>query len=75
MKEYETGRRVIEGFRLPGGEPATQNEHLWIAFLRLVFYDNVPAPQMKIQFARQVLCPLAGCSVCNDGEAERQDCG
>lgn len=75
MKGNETGQRVIEGFRLPDDAPATQNEQLWIEFLRLVFYDHVPAPRMKIQSARQVLCPPAMLCGCNVGEAERQDDG
>jgi hypothetical protein len=54
----EESRHVVEGFRLPDDGPLSENEHLWIAFLRLAFYEQVPPPPMKVQSARQALLPL-----------------
>ncbi len=54
----EVSHRVVEGFRLPDDGPLSENEHLWIAFLRLAFYEQVPPPPMKVQSARQALLHL-----------------
>lgn len=75
MKDYLTDRRVFDGLRLPDDGPINQNERLWIEFLRLVFYDEVPPPQIKISFARQVFCPPTRLSDFTRHEAERQSDG
>jgi hypothetical protein len=39
-----TERRVVEGCKLPSTGPLTGNELAWIEFLRIVYADEVPAP-------------------------------
>lgn len=47
MSEAKHDRRVVEGFRLPFDGPPTENELSWIKVLRLIFNEDVPAPNIK----------------------------
>lgn len=55
MNTSKIDKRVVEGVRLPNDGPANHNEMQWLQLLRLVFRDDVPAPQMGIARARQML--------------------
>ena len=41
-------RRVVEGFKLPSDAPPTENERIWIEFLRIICNDEVPAPDCEM---------------------------
>jgi hypothetical protein len=41
-------RRVVDGFMLPSDAPPTENERVWIEFLRIICNDEVPAPDSQM---------------------------
>jgi hypothetical protein len=54
-----TARRVVEGFKLPSDAPPTENERIWIEFLRIIYNDEVPAPDSKMVVGLRVLLGVA----------------
>ena len=51
----KTARRVVEGFKLPSDAPPTENERVWIEFLRIICNDQVPAPDSEMVVELRVL--------------------
>jgi hypothetical protein len=39
-----SGKRIVEGCKLPSTGPITDDERAWIEILRIVYDDVVPAP-------------------------------
>lgn len=48
-------RRVVEGFKLPSDAPPTDNERIWIEFLRIICNDEVLAPDSEMVVGLRVL--------------------
>lgn len=44
----KTARRVVDGFKLPSDAEITENERIWIEFLRIICNDQVPAPDSEM---------------------------
>lgn len=60
-----TGRRLIEGCKLPSTNPLTGNELAWVEFLRIIYADEVPAPN----FDQVVQLRLMGWrTLCSDAD-------
>ena len=55
MNTGQNTRRVVEGFKLPSDAPPTENERIWIEFLRIICNDEVPAPDSKMVVGLRVL--------------------
>jgi len=56
-----TGRRVVEGMRLPSDRALSENEWAWIEFLRLASGETDPAPTLRrVQALRKFFEPDAG---------------
>ena len=54
-------RRVVGGCKLPSAAPITDDERVWIEFLRIIYDDAVPAPTfdqvvLLRQMGRRTLC-------------------
>jgi hypothetical protein len=47
MRSEEIAKRVVDGFKLPSDAPMTENERVWIAFLRIICNDHVPHPTVR----------------------------
>jgi homogentisate 1,2-dioxygenase len=39
MRSEEIAKRVVDGFKLPSDAPMTENERVWIEFLRIICND------------------------------------
>lgn len=48
MSIEHSARRVVAGFKLPSDEVTTENERVWIEFLRIICDDQVPAPDGEL---------------------------
>jgi len=41
-------KRVVDGFKLPPDGTITDNERVWIEFLRIICNDHVPPPDSRM---------------------------
>ena len=48
MRTERTAGRVVDGLKLPSDAPITENERVWIEFLRIICNDEVPAPDSEV---------------------------
>jgi len=51
-----TGKKIVDGIKLPCDRSITDNEHEWITLLRLISSDADPAPTLaNVQDLRRSL--------------------
>jgi hypothetical protein len=48
MKSGPNAKRTVEGFKLPRDGSITENERVWIEFLRIICNDAVPVPDSSM---------------------------
>jgi len=48
MNSGPNARRVVDGIKLPSDGAVTANERVWVEFLRIICYDQVPAPDSRM---------------------------
>lgn len=48
MSSNEEAKRTVEGFKLPSDTQITENERVWIEFLRIICNDRVPPPDSQM---------------------------
>lgn len=51
----QNARRVVDGFKPPSDAPPTENERVWIEFLRIICNIKVPAPDNEMVVGLRVL--------------------
>lgn len=48
MSSGPSVQRTVEGFKLPADGAMTENERVWIEFLRIICNDAVPVPDSEM---------------------------
>jgi len=48
MRSGPNAQRTVHGFKLPWDGAITENERIWVEFLRIISNDAVPVPDSEM---------------------------